>query len=375
MSTSTTPTSGTESPLAALIQAADFIEQGAKPAAEALLNSLVARHSRESQPTDLQTVIFARALLENLGPEKAQAANLYLERFALPQISLFDVLAQQVPLVTFPGRIVNSLIADALAEHPDAVLVDVGMGSGRQEMALLSEMAERGMLRLTMIGIEPAADCLQQAEAALRAEAARLGVNLEFVAIAKRIEDFEPADWARLEVHRGRLVLNEAFTLHHVLPDEADGELKDLKDDVIRRLYDLQPLLFLLTEPHSDHEQSGLAGRLAAAWEHFGATFRHLDALPGLGDEQRSALKTCFFAREIMDILQLPNGLRVERHETAEQWLARLRRSGFQPLNLHGRIEPTTLPAHTPLEIEGRIDYVSIGSGGQTIVSIIGAEV
>jgi hypothetical protein len=351
-----------------LLCAARHIEAGQRRKAEALLSPLLETHTGARH---LQTLIFVKALLRNISEEKAEAANLYLQKFDLPQIELFDLLARDVPLVNLSGQIVNGMICDFLARSGDYVLLDVGMGSGRQEIKLLDEMAARGLRKLTLVGIEPAVEVLREAEQAIRHKAETLGIAVEIHPIGKKIEDFDAEDWAFLGRFKGKLIINEAFSLHHVVQCELDD---DLKDRVMERLCGLEPAFFVLTEPHSDHETSSLSQRLVEAWSHFGLTFAFLDQLPNLSEHQKAALKSRFFAREIEDILQNNNSLRVERHEKAEQWLSRLEKAKFRPMDLSDFVRNLNLPAASPLNVSVRQNYVGLDFSGSTIVSIIGVQ-
>jgi hypothetical protein len=309
--------------------------------------------------------------LKNINEEKAEEANLYLKEFDMPQIELFDLLAKHVPLVNIPGQIVNEMICQFLRQSEEYVLLDIGIGSGRQEIKLLERLAAHSCRKLTLIGIEPAVDALRDAEKAIRRKADELGIEVVFYPIGKKIEDFNPEDWSFLENFRGKLVINEAFSLHHVVYHHSRG---DFKDQVIEQLYALDPVFFVLTEPHSDHETPSLSRRLAEAWSHFGATFRFIDQLSELDEHQKATLKTRFFAREIEDILQMDDSQRVERHEKAEQWISRLQKTKFRTLDLKDFMRNVGLPAGSALKLSARQDYLSLDFENQTIVSIIGAQ-
>lgn len=356
---------------ALLSATAQHLENGRSQEAETLLTSLIETQGAHSVAANVQSLIFARALLKNINEEKAEEANLYLKEFDMPQIELFDLLAKHVPLVNIPGQIVNEMICQFLRQSEEYVLLDIGIGSGRQEIMLLEQLASHSCRKLTLIGIEPAVDALREAEKAIRRKADELGIEVVFYPIGKKIEDFNREDWSFLENFRGKLVINEAFSLHHVVRHHSRG---DFKDQVIERLYALDPVFFVLTEPHSDHETPSLSRRLAEAWSHFGATFRFIDQLSELDEHQKAALKTRFFAREIEDILQMDDSLRVERHEKAEQWISRLQKTKFRTLDLKDFMKNVGLPARSALKLSARQDYLSLDFEDQTIVSIIGAQ-
>ena len=80
-------------------------------------------------------------------------ANLYLSRFEVPQIHLFNVLGRAVPFVGLATRISNDAIMQALAAQLRPTLIDVGIGTGCQACLLLDSLAQPGRLprRLTVM--------------------------------------------------------------------------------------------------------------------------------------------------------------------------------------------------------------------------------
>jgi hypothetical protein len=215
------------------------------------------------------------------------------------------------------------------------------------------------------VGIEPAAAALAQAEQDVLSTAARLGMRVTFQGMAKPAEALTASEWTALRTLPGKRLVNESFALHH-LP-ARDG--RELRQDVLERLREVAPAAFVLSEPNSNHLEADFQTRFLNSWEHFGLTFRTLDALD-LDADERKALKTRFFGREIEDIIAQPEGERSERHELATTWCDRLERAGFQ-LELDGgsvagirdeaNVVQTVLPG-------GRVDLCF---EGQTLVSVL----
>ncbi|MCX9009722.1 MAG: hypothetical protein OIN66_01250 [Candidatus Methanoperedens sp.] len=334
--------------------------------AREMLQDLVKHLELDSNPGDLKYFIFASALSRRLGTCLADGSNIYLREYEVPQIDLFNMLANRVPLVYMSGYIANELLCKFISGREEIVLVDIGIGTGRQEMDLLKLLAERRAApgKLVLVGIEPQVSSLQRAEDTLLDLASQLGINLEFHPFAKLIEDFNEEDWNRLKKLPGHLVVNESFALHHVLKTEMKP---DPRDEILRRLKQLNPLGFVLSEPHSDHSTDDIWSRFNNCWKHFGLAFSVIDQLD-MPDKIKGAIKLNFFGREIEDILGNNDERRCERHETAQMWADRLKKAGFSIWRDFGFASGLSAPVVT---VSSKGDYIGLDYKGKTIVSIL----
>lgn len=316
-------------------------------------------------PADLTWHIFARALARRIDHRPA-TDNLYLRNLDLAQISLFNVLAEHLPLVNLSGRLGNELLAGFLARRTSVTLIDLGIGTAQQEIALLETLAERNALpqRLRLVAIEPGRTSLDEARLRLTQTAQRLGLQLEFVGFGKVAEALTGADWAAIADDDSEVVVNAAFAAHHIQSTGAGPAAA--RDEVFRRLRALDPVAVLLLEPHSDHINPDFSARFAACWRHFGAIFRFVDGLP-IAERDRSAIKL-FFAREIDDILANSEETRAERHETTEAWLARLVRTGFVPLAAQAFAIPE---AAQGVQLSDCGSHIRLAVADETVVSVI----
>jgi hypothetical protein len=300
-------------------------DAGAKPALQALLAAL----TDHEDPRCVGLYVFAAALAKRLAGAEVEQANLYLSRFEVPQIHLFNLLGRAVPFVGMATRICNDAIMQAIAGQARPTVIDVGIGTGRQVGVLLESLAASGRLpqQLTVIGIEPSGWALDEARQHVEDTAARLGAQVAFFGIAASAEQLTPCDWHQVrQACTARPVVNASFALHHIADDE-DG--RDQRGDVLDRLRALNPALLVLAEPDVDHLERSFYRRFSNCLAHFGAVFRTLDRLP-LSQADRDALKVGFFGREISDILASPESQRSERHESAAQWLQRLHAADFE---------------------------------------------
>ncbi len=296
--------------------------------ADQALRSLMARLDGHPDPRAVGLYVFAAGLARRLSGQAVVEANLYLGRFEVPQIHLFNLLGRAVPFVGLATRLGNEAILKAMAGVARPTLIDVGIGTGRQACVLLETMAASGRQpeQLTVIGIEPSDWALDEARRNIEATAERLGVEVSFFGVVALAEQMTNADWRRVaQACTARPVVNASFALHHIA-DDAQGN--DRRDAVLAQLRALEPALLVLAEPDVDHLERGFYARFTNCLAHFGAVFRTLDRLP-LAQADRDALKVGFFGREIADILGNPDALRAERHESSASWARRLRRAGF----------------------------------------------
>lgn len=339
-------------------------------AAPAALQALIGRIQAHDDAASTGVLVFAAALAARVAGGGAEAANLYLRRFEVPQIELFNLLGRHVPMVRLATRIANDTLAQALRGQAHPTLIDVGIGTGRQFAALLDELALAGALpaALTVVGIEPAADALAQARSTLQAQARRLGLPLHFHGVALGAEAMDEADWAGVAAAcSAPPVVNASFALHHIADD---GQGRDRRNAVLRRLHALAPQLLVMAEPDVDHREADLGRRFENCFEHFGAVFEVLDALP-LQPAERNALKAGFFGREIVDVLASPEPLRSERHESTAAWFQRLAATGFE-------LRPSGLPlpasSHPSVQVMQRGLRAAICAGDRPLVSVFAAR-
>ncbi|HEX2077594.1 MAG TPA: GRAS family protein [Longimicrobium sp.] len=350
---------------ATLVSVVDETLAGRTDNARRLLADLVERQlDPDAGGEDLQYYIFASALSKRLASDTTAQINLYLQQFEKTQISLFNLLAQHLPTVSLAGPLANEVLAGYIGGQDEITLLDVGIGSGRQEVGLMYLLATRRQLprKLNVIAIEPDAGSLLEAGESLVEAALTLGMELEFHPVHKVVEELDDADWRFFASFRTPLVALGAFAVHHV----RSAAQENARDVLFRRLRALQPDAVVLCEPSSNHDSASLAERFAASWHHFGLTFQIIDGLE-IGEREKGAMKM-FFAREIEDILANTEESRCERHEPVETWVHRLRRAGFVPCADFGLVSG---PSSGPVRVAVRDGYLGLDYGDETLVAII----
>lgn len=280
-------------------------------------------------PSDaLLSHIVAESLLRRIDRNLLAGRNLYLQSEDRPQIDLFCLLQRAIPPVPQGYAIANQYLLHALRASATPALLEIGIGKGQQVARLLQTLAEDPgqARRVRVIALDPNHNVLTEAAAAIDALRPSLPFEVEIYPLSKLIETCSEADFARVaELGEGNLVINAAYTLHHTVRRDSESRTR-----LLTRLRSLQPRVFTLVEPSSDHDTEHLTKRMHHCWQHFATVFDLVDRSDASPDE-KFAIKEGFFGREVRDILGTSDAFRCERHEPLESWLLRLKKAGFAP--------------------------------------------
>lgn len=348
-----------------LFEIVNLIVLNQKPAAQNTLNRLLDKLNDDNHFNAVNYLVFARAIAQRLAGSIAAKANLYLEQYDLPQIHLFNLLAEDVPLVSTVSQLVTNLLADICQQQEEVTFIDIGIGTGRQVVDLLTQLGRDRLLpkRFVVIGIEPSQWSLDLARQNCKEAAFKLGVEMKFVPLCKGIEELTPREWEYLKQSCQNPAINASFALHHI----SDINGRDVRTLVLQRLRSLNPALMVLSEPNVNHLEQDFSQRFYNSWQHYGTTFRLIDSL-SLKQRDKNALKAGFFGREIIDVLAVSEENRTERHEDTSSWLHRLKASSFQIKT------PQPVPDlldSSQVEVNLTPDYLSFDYEGEPIVSVI----
>ncbi|NER79696.1 MAG: GRAS family protein [Leptolyngbya sp. SIO1D8] len=322
--------------------------------AQQSLNQLLKSLNRSPHADALTYLVFARALAERFSSTLADKANLYLQPYEISQIQLFNLLANQVPLVSLVSQLAIDVLVDACIDQNEVTLIDIGIGTGRQMVALLHQLARQRVRpqRLHMIGIEPVKQSLSLAQQNILNLAHELQIQVDFTSFCKEIEALNGNDWQWLTAWCDRPIINASFALHHIC--DVDGQ--DVRTSILRRLRQLNPSLIVLSEPNADHLESDFLTRFSNCWRHYVGIFQVIEALE-IDQVSKDGLKAGFFGREVIDVLKVDNTARIERHETAASWVNRLQQSGYRlkTLSIDDSISSPLLTIHN--QAAGYLDF------------------
>lgn len=248
--------------------------------------------------------------------------HIYLNRYEIPQIELFNVLIKEFPFVKWGHHFSNELLFSKLKNSKQAVIVDVGMGQGIQMQNLLIRLNDAKELKeVVIIGIEPFADAIETATKLIENIAPDLNYKIELVPVNRFIQDMD--EQALNEIvsnYSGDIMISSSLTLHHIQTLEE-------RLDVIKMLRSVNPMGIVLIEPNIDHFEPDFKRRFQNCFQHFYHIFQVIDNL-SVDSKAKNGLKL-FFGREIEDIMGKKNEDRYEKHEPAFRWIEKLNNCGF----------------------------------------------
>ncbi|MBA4851078.1 transcriptional regulator [Emticicia sp. BO119] len=324
---------------------------------KALLNDIYHESLEDlDEPEAMFTYTLAKAMRKHLTDGQLQE-HIYLQRFEIPQIRLFELLIQQFPLANLSQHCTNTLLIDVLINHPNPVLMDIGIGTGFQVSNIiegLSKKADNQIKCLTIIGIEPFADALRMTEENIKRASQNAPFEIRLIIKEAFIEQMTQEELSRmLPAEYDGLYINASFALHHI-------RLISQRKAVFEVLKNLNANAFVLSEPNSDHFEPSYEKRFQNCKYHYGLLFQIIDTLPITATE-KAALKL-FFSREIDDVLGNTEEVRVEKHFATEQWVELLKETGFtlqkrqasfEYLELNGAYIKTGLPDRYATDFKG----------------------
>ena len=291
-----------------------------------IISGVLQKFPFESDPVllaDLKKALQYRQ--EARSPEEVR--NTYLQDLAIPQIVLFDILANKFPIVLKAQEIINSLLCKHASLHSQIIILDIGIGRGLQMEKLLREIDRIPHIeKVTLIGIEifrPALDFTTQCMISLSKE---LHFDLNFIPFHSSIEaiDFRILE-SKIPNNSTLFMVNASLCLHHI-------QSMDQRSELFCEINSFQPEIFTLIEPNTDCFTDDFKKRLDNAFEHFNALYQYIDTL-NLLIEEKKGLKQ-FFSTEFFDAIALPEAYRFEKYQTGEQWVETGKMAGFQPKDL-----------------------------------------
>jgi hypothetical protein len=262
---------------------------------------------------------------EGRSPESVK--NTYLKDLEIPQIVLFDILANRFPLVMNAQKIISKAIL-SLADAKECItIVDLGIGRGLQITRILKELNQIKTIKtVNVIGLEIFKTALDFTSAQIPDLKKELNYQLDFYPINTLVEDIDIESIKNLiPLNNNLLLINASLTLHHI--QSEDDRLK-----LFQKLKLLNPSLVTLVEPNTNCFTDDFDERLLNVYEHFCALYKFINTLQLLPEEQKGLKQ--FFSTELFDAVALPDEHRFEKYNTAEAWLKTASEAGFSPYNL-----------------------------------------
>jgi len=284
------------------------------------------RLSNTIGPSDQQLLMqLENALLSrNSDAQKGSAQNTYLKEFEIPQIKLFDILANHFPLVLESQQMAHECLLRAMRDCQHLCIVDLGIGRSVQMQRLLQILNRvPSIKKVTLIGVDIMQQALVHSEQLLTYEKKYLRYAIDFHLLHDVVEKMDFAHLRSLiPSDHDFLYINASLTLHHVQQGEE-------RDALFRNCKGLSPNLMTLIEPNTSTFTNDFGLRVERAIEHFYALYDYTHRLP-LQEEEKRSLKT-FFGNDFYDPIAHADEARYEKLERGEEWIARATHAGFIP--------------------------------------------
>ena len=292
---------------------------------------------------------------------KEEITNTYLKELEIPQIVLFDILANRFPLVLRAQDIVNDLFLYEAKGMKSICIIDLGIGRGIQIARILKHLNNVSTIKeVTLIGLDilkPALEFTLNTITNLKDE---LNYTLDFYPIHSQVESIDiESIKALVPSHCEKILVNASLTLHHIQQDEE-------RLNLLHKLKSINPSLITLIEPNADCATDDFDQRVFNAFEHFSALYQLINSLD-LEEVEKKGLKQ-FFATDLFDPIALPNSHRFEKYNRCEAWIKYAKTCGFKEVDIKKRL---LVQQHNKLKPEINLGYVNLKFEETDLLGII----
>lgn len=314
----------------------------------------------ETDSQKLLATLMIKALNKKIRSESI-GENIYLNKYEISQIQLFNILIEQFPFVKYSQIITNNATVDIIRQHSEVTIVDIGIGQGTQMVNIIESCKNLVHLnKLVIVGIEPFAEALQKAEATILSYQGKLPFEIEFAGIHDVAEN---VDFEVIPNLSGAIIVNASLALHHIQSEQQRSE-------TIARIKQINPTALLLIEPNVNHYEPDFHQRFVNCYHHFYRIFQVIDRID-IEQKDKNALKL-FFGREIEDIIGKEEKDRFEKHEPATHWIERLNQNKFSVRNEFLR---PPLPSVCGVKIDHHQEgYLGFTFEDETVLAVIFAQ-
>ena len=321
-------------------------------------------HCMEGMDNDsekLLATLIIKALNKKINSEFI-GENIYLGKYEISQIQLFNILIEKFPFVKFSQQITNSAIVEEMEGCKEVTIVDIGIGQGTQVMNIIEKAKYLPHLRkLNVVGIEPFADALAVAERNILALSEKVMFEINFTGINDFVEN---VDFTAIQNVSGKIIVNASLALHHIQSD-----LHRL--DTINRVKEMNPDAFILIEPNVNHYEPDFHKRFQNCYRHYHHVFQVIDRIEDISNTDKNALKL-FFGREIEDVIGKEEKDRFEKHEPATHWIEMLKENNF---TIKNDFLKAPVKAGCGVEISyHREGFLGFTHGDETVLAVICAN-
>lgn len=321
----------------------------------------ICREGMDTNSEKLLATLYLKALNQKIHSEHL-GENIYLGKYDISQIQLFNILIEKFPFVKYSQQITNDAIVAEMKDAKEVTLIDIGIGLGTQVLNIIERCKKLdGLQKLHVIGIEPFGDALEKAGKLILAQNGQVPFDIRFTGIQDSVEKVDLTSITGLQ---GKIIVNASLALHHIQSDKK-------RQTTIAQIKALKPGAFFLIEPNVNHYEPDFFKRFVSSYHHFSNIFQVIDQIEHVSNDDKNALKL-FFGREIEDIIGKEEQDRFEKHEPATQWIERLKQNQFN-INSAALSGPTSAGCGVEIKYhqEGYIGFTHLT---ETVLAIIYAN-
>ena len=340
----------------------ELIEEGTETNAiiEQILNTRDLLKNKEGGEDIVLVDAFLEAMHNRVTRNDDKQEHIYLKAFETPQIMLFENLIQKLSFVSLAQKTINNFIATKVKGFKSITIMDIGIGTGLQMVSILDQIRRTSseIEEINVVGIEPSIQSLDITEKNIE-EYDSGSVKINLIKVEGFAEELDYADiMSQVPDSSEYFVINASFALHHI-PQKAK------RQDLLNKLKEIKPDVFLLSEPNVDHYCPDLKQRFQNCFGHFKVNFELIDG-EEITDAEKFALKN-FFCREIKDIVGNDDSTRVERHSPASYWVNALEEARFDFMEIP-YVETKALDFH-----QSEDGYLGLMGENETVVGLFAA--
>ncbi|MCO5558105.1 hypothetical protein L7F22_011682 [Adiantum nelumboides] len=250
-----------------------------------------------------------------------------------------------IPIFKCAHYFANQSILKAAEGATRLHIIDYGIFYGFQWPCLINALAEReeGPPTLVITGIEfpqpgiNSAEGLEDIGRRLSEYAKTYNVPFEYHAIAaSHWEDVDPISHTSGDGQEV-VVVNCMHRLRHVFDESAAGShdysASCPRQKLLEKMCKLNPDLFVVAVVNASHNSPFFVSRFREALNYYCSKFDLVDTTWDTSLDRTILEKDCFY-RDILNIVACEGFERVERPETYRQWQARIRRAGFEQMQV-----------------------------------------
>ena len=160
--------------------------------------------------------------------------------------------------------------------------------------------------------------------------ARRKNVPFEYQLLSQDCEKLDPS---MIDIRDGEvLAVNCLFRLHYVADDSPEPSSLSPRDEVLRFIRNLNPAIITVTEDDANLTSPKLLSRLKAAFNYLWIPFDALHTLLPQESEQRMHYEG-EVASKIENIIACEGRQRIERVETKDRWVQRIKKARFEMIS------------------------------------------